>query len=77
VVLTTRVTTEAASPMTGIHHRMPALLVIEEIATYLDATRPWPFQAAGDRLMARPCESPLRQRIPPPPEEGLVQGELF
>jgi len=71
------VTTEAAPPMTGIHHRMPALLAIEEIAPYLDGAHRWPFQAAGDRLAATPCESPLKQRIPSPPEEGLVQGELF
>jgi len=71
------VTTEAAPPMTGIHHRMPALIAPDEIADYLDPARPWPFEVTGGQLTTAPCESPLKQPLPSPGDGDLVQGDLF
>lgn len=74
------VTTEAAPPMTGIHHRMPALLAPGGIDAYLDPGAPWDFPAAPCPvpLAARPCPSPLASKTPDQGgSDGLVQGELF
>jgi putative SOS response-associated peptidase YedK len=65
------ITTGAGPVMEPIHHRMPAVLLPEEIGTYLTASADWKFRPFRGPLVETPCESPLAKPRPPDPQQEL------
>lgn len=65
------ITTAAGAVMAPIHHRMPAVLLADEIACYLDPSVPWAFHPFGGPLTESPCASPLAKPRPADPQQEL------
>lgn len=65
------VTTEAPPLMAPIHHRMPAVMFADEVATYLSVEAKWSFKPFAGDLLVTPCDSPLAKPRDPDPQQEL------
>lgn len=66
------ITTQANSPVVGIHDRMPAVLRTQEIGSFLDGGLAT-FKPEAESLRVGDAPNPLRKKKKEPP----AQGELF